>query len=134
MVNAQLMELVKKIVENPEYQKKFAKCKTKQEMFDYCSSICSGYTQEEFDDFLSEILKNANSEKSVPVSTQNLKNISGGRFSPIEYKIWADSFENSGDNMMILKAFTQIFADNLEADDVTEMLKKTSETMRDIDF
>lgn len=133
MVNAQLMELVKKLVENPEYQKKFAKCKTKQEMFDYCSSICSGYTQEEFDNFLSEILKNANSEESVPVSTQNLKNVSGG-FSPIEHKIWSDSFENSGDNMMALKAFTQILADNLRTDDIGDMLKGTAQTLSDIDF
>ena len=134
MVNAQLMELVKKIVGNPEYQKEFAKCKTKQEMFDYCSSICSGYTQEEFYDFLSEMLKNVPSEKGVPVSNQNLKSVSGGKFSVIEHEIWTNLFDNSIDNMMAAKAFTQIFADNLKTKDIGNMLEGTAKTLSDINF
>lgn len=131
MVNAQLMELVKKLVENPEYQKKFAECKTKQEMFDYCSSICSGYTQEEFNDFLTEIVKNANSEKSVPVPAQNLKNVSGG-FSRGEYAIWKNSIEESSDNMLLLSTFTKLFADNLKVDNAGDMLKNNLDVLSKI--
>ena len=129
MINTQLMELVKKIVENPEYQKEFAKCKTKQEMFDYCSSICSGYTQKEFDDFLSEMLKSVTSKESVPMSNQSLKNVSGGIFSELEYGICSDSFRNTSDNISTLKLFMQMFEKNLEQDNFGDMLQGTTEVL-----
>ncbi len=134
MANAQLMELVKKLVTNSKYQEEFAKCKTKQEMFDYCSSICSGYTQEEFNDFISEIVKNANSEKSVPVTTQNLKNVSGGRFSKGEYVIWQNSIEEVNDNVLLLNTFTKLFADNLKTDNVSDMLKGNIDSLKKIGY
>ncbi len=134
MVNAQLMELVKKIVENPEYQKGFAKCKTKQEMFDYCSSICSGYTREEFDAFLSEILKYANSEKSVPVSAQDLKDVSGGDgFSGTKFGIWSKSIENVSDSMFLVNTFTKLVVNNMNSNNIKDMLKNNLYTLSEID-
>lgn len=131
MINTQLMELVKKIVENPEYQKEFAKCKTKQEMFDYCSSICSGYTQKEFDDFLSEMLKSVTSKESVPVSNQSLKNVSGG-LSENKYVIWNNLIDDSSENILFLKLFTELFKSNLESENSKDMLKGNINTIKKI--
>ena len=131
MINTHLMELVKKIVENPEYQKEFAKCKTKQEMFDYCSSICSGYTQKEFDDFLSEILKSVASKESVPMSNQSLKDVSGG-LSENKYVIWNNLIDDSSENILFLKLFTELFKSNLESENSKDMLKGNINTIKKI--
>lgn len=131
MINTQLMELVKKIVENPEYQKEFAKCKTKQEMFDYCSSICSGYTQKEFDDFLSEMLKSVTSKESVPVSNQSLKDVSGG-LPENKYVIWNNLIDDSSENILFLKLFTELFKSNLESENSKDMLKGNINTIKKI--
>lgn len=124
MINAQLMELMKKIIANPEYKEKFAQCETNQEMFDYCSSICSGYTREEFDDFLSEILKNANSEKSVPVPNQSLKNVSGG-ISENEYEIWNNSINRIDENYVLGRQFIKVFKENLKLKNYIEMIENS---------
>lgn len=131
MINTQLMELVKKIVENPEYQKEFAKCKTKQEMFDYCSSICSGYTQKEFDDFLSEILKSVASKESVPMSNQSLKDVSGG-LSESKFEILNNLIDDSSENILFLKLFTELFKSNLESENSKDMLKGNLNTIKKI--
>ncbi len=131
MINTQLMELVKKIVENPEYQKEFAKCKTKQEMFDYCSSICSGYTQKEFDDFLSEILKSVASKESVPMSNQSLKDVSGG-LSESKFEILNNLIDDSSENILFLKIFTELFKGNLESENSKDMLKGNLNTIKKI--
>lgn len=141
MVNAQLMELMKKIIANPEYKEKFAKCETNQEMFDYCSSICSGYTQEEFDAFLSEILKEANSQKSVSVSAQNLEDVSGGGVSDAENWISNKTFGNlseklgtASDIMFIVSEISKMFNKNLEQNNVKDMFKNSLNSVSNNDY
>lgn len=141
MVNAQLMELMKKIIANPEYKEKFAKCETNQEMFDYCSSICSGYTQEEFDAFLSEILKEANSQKSVSVSAQNLEDVSGGGVSDAENWISNRTFEElsgkfgtASDIMFIVSEISKMFNKNLEQNTVKDMFKNSLNSVSNNDY
>lgn len=141
MVNAQLMELMKKIIANPEYKEKFAKCETNQEMFDYCSSICSGYTQEEFDAFLSEILKEANSQKSVSVSAQNLEDVSGGGVSDAENWISNRTFEElsgkfgtASDIMFIVSEISKMFNKNLEQNNVKDMFKNSLNSVSNNDY
>lgn len=141
MVNAQLMELMKKIFANPEYKEKFAKCETNQEMFDYCSSICSGYTQEEFDAFLSEILKEANSQKSVSVSAQNLEDVSGGGVSDAENWISNRTFEElsgkfgtASDIMFIVSEISKMFNKNLEQNNVKDMFKNSLNSVSNNDY
>ena len=141
MVNAQLMELMKKIIANPEYKEKFAKCETNQEMFDYCSSICSGYTQEEFDAFLSEILKEANSQKSVSVSAQNLEDVSGGGVSDAENWISNKTFGNlseklgtASDIAFIVSKISEMFDKNLKQESIPDMFKNSLNSVSNNDY
>ena len=51
-MNENLIELINKINGSPEYQKNLAQCKSKEELFEYCSSIHNGYTPEELNHFI----------------------------------------------------------------------------------
>ena len=51
-----LVKLLKEISTNPEHQKNLAKCKSKEEVFKYCSSICQGYTPKELNNFILNLL------------------------------------------------------------------------------
>lgn len=76
-MNDYLFELAKKLNANPEYRKKILECKNKEEIFNYCNSICGGYTREELEKFILGIISVENLNK-VPIYDGELKNISGG--------------------------------------------------------
>lgn len=82
-MNKSLIELLKEISTNPEHQKNLAKCKSKEEVFKYCSSICQGYTPEELNNFIESILIANKIQNKVKDEKGNLKDseldkISGG--------------------------------------------------------
>lgn len=80
-MNKSLIELLKEISTNPEHQKNLAKCKSKEEVFKYCSSICQGYTPEELNNFILNFLKInklRNENKENTINDGELKKIYGG--------------------------------------------------------
>lgn len=76
-MNEHLVKLAEKLNANPEYQKKILECKNKEEIFNYCTSICGGYTKEELEKFILGIISVEKLNK-VPIVDEELQNISGG--------------------------------------------------------
>ena len=78
-MNEKLIELINKINGSPEYQKNLAQCKSKEELFKYCSSICGGYTPEELNHFILGIMSiNKLREKADVLKDNDLTKIHGG--------------------------------------------------------
>lgn len=101
-MNKSLIELLKEISTNPEHQKNLAKCKSKEEVFKYCSSICQGYTPKELNNFILDFLKinklrNENEENTI--NDGELKKIYGGiqRGTLDQLKEKSEKFENGID-------------------------------------
>lgn len=86
-MNENLIELINKINGSPEYQKNLAQCKSKEELFEYCSSIHNGYTPEELNHFILGIASinklgvaniNKLKDKTDVINDTTLKKICGG--------------------------------------------------------
>jgi hypothetical protein len=77
MINKNLIKLMKELKNNSEYLEKMDKIKNSQELYDYCSTIVSGYSKEEFDDFMRKMV--GAYEKIKQLSDENMANVTGGK-------------------------------------------------------
>lgn len=130
-MNKSLIELLKEISTNPEHQKNLAKCKSKEEVFKYCSSICQGYTPEELNNFILDFLKinklrNENEENTI--NDGELKKIYGGiqRGTLDQLKEKSEKFENGIDLTANLINISSIaFFEDISQKSPQEMLDLT---------
>ena len=89
-VNKNLIKLAEKLKNSSEYSEKIKDCRTSQELYDYCSSIVSGYTKEEFDNFVKGLII-INGE--IPDS--KLEAVSGGKLSREDAKKWSSGLSRA---------------------------------------
>ncbi len=130
-MNKSLIELLKEISTNPEHQKNLAKCKSKEEVFKYCSSICQGYTPKELNNFILDFLKinklrNENEENTI--NDGELKKIYGGiqRGTLDQLKEKSEKFENGIDLTANLINISSIaFFEDISQKSPQEMLDLT---------
>lgn len=130
-MNKSLIELLKEISTNPEHQKNLAKCKSKEEVFKYCSSICQGYTPKELNNFILDFLKinklrNENEENTI--NDGELKKIYGGiqRGTLDQLKEKSEKFENGIDLTANLINISSIaFFEDINQKSPQEMLDLT---------
>lgn len=130
-MNKSLIELLKEISTNPEHQKNLAKCKSKEEVFKYCSSICQGYTPEELNNFILDFLKInklRNENKENTINDGELKKIYGGiqRGTLDQLKEKSEKFENGIDLTANLINISSIaFFEDISQKSPQEMLDLT---------
>ena len=130
-MNKSLIELLKEISTNPEHQKNLAKCKSKEEVFKYCSSICQGYTPKELNNFILDFLKInklRNENKENTINDGELKKIYGGiqrgTLDQLEEK--SEKFENGIDLTANLINISSIaFFEDISQKSPQEMLDLT---------
>jgi len=130
-MNKSLIELLKEISTNPKHQKNLAKCKSKEEVFKYCSSICQGYTPEELNNFILDFLKInklRNENKENTINDGELKKIYGGiqRGTLDQLKEKSEKFENGIDLTANLINISSIaFFEDISQKSPQEMLDLT---------
>ncbi len=130
-MNKSLIELLKEISTNPEHQKNLAKCKSKEEVFKYCSSICQGYTPKELNNFILDFLKInklRNENKENTINDGELKKIYGGiqRGTLDQLKEKSEKFENGIDLTANLINISSIaFFEDISQKSPQEMLDLT---------
>ncbi len=126
-----LVKLLKEISTNPEHQKNLAKCKSKEEVFKYCSSICQGYTPKELNNFILNFLKInklRNENKENTINDGELKKIYGGiqRGTLDQLKEKSEKFENGIDLTANLINISSIaFFEDISQKSPQEMLDLT---------
>lgn len=81
--NSNLFFVFEKITSDREMARAFSKCKTEDELYDFCIKIKNGYSREEWKQFVAVLFNvlNLHLKNDIIVLNDNLKNISGGTMS-----------------------------------------------------
>lgn len=80
IVNKQLIEVLNKVNSDSKLLEGFSKCKSINEMYDFCQNISTGYTFQEFEDCIMSIANELEEKvKKGEIAEDDLKNISGGK-------------------------------------------------------